>query len=166
MNHDELIDQVYRKIERERVIINAANAMRQSSNPQVQQSLDSQVREAKKGISYLEQKMRELQMLKAGQSSQSSGSQRPLPPPMVVYLHSTERCAMLSSKDSQSRLLKGQSQVIPARAVIMAILTPVATWTTCPGVTARCLQELLSVLRHQVQVSPSRDPITANSVSS
>lgn len=80
MNHDELIDQVYRKIERERVIINAANAMRQSSNPQVQQSLDSQVREAKKGISYLEQKMRELQMLKAGQSSQSSASQRPLPP--------------------------------------------------------------------------------------
>ncbi|KAL8673398.1 MAG: hypothetical protein Q9168_002188 [Polycauliona sp. 1 TL-2023] len=80
MNHDELIDQVYRKIEREKVIINAANAMRQSSNPQVQQSLDSQVREARKGISYLEQKMRELQMLKAGQSSESSSGQGPLPP--------------------------------------------------------------------------------------
>ena len=62
MNDDELINQVYRKIEREKVIINAANAMRQSSNPQVQASLDSQVREARKGIEYLEERMRELQM--------------------------------------------------------------------------------------------------------
>lgn len=80
MNYDELIDQVYRKIEREKVIINAANAMRQSSNPQVQQSLDSQVREARKGISYLEERLRELQERKAAQSSESSGNQRPLPP--------------------------------------------------------------------------------------
>ncbi|KAL9102977.1 MAG: hypothetical protein Q9163_001930 [Psora crenata] len=61
MNDDELIDQVYRKIEREKVIINAANAMRQSSNPQVQASLDSQVLQAKKGIEYLEETMRKLQ---------------------------------------------------------------------------------------------------------
>ena len=76
MNDDELINQVYRKIEREKVIINAANAMRQSSNPQVQQSLDSQVREARKGISYLEERMRELQMRRAGQhmDTQSTGS--------------------------------------------------------------------------------------------
>ncbi|KAL8924587.1 MAG: hypothetical protein Q9172_002621 [Xanthocarpia lactea] len=80
MNHDELIDQVYRKIEREKVIINAANMMRQSSNPQVQQSLDTKVREARKGISYLEERLRELQMRKAGQSSESSSSQGPLPP--------------------------------------------------------------------------------------
>ena len=83
MNDDELINQVYRKIEREKVIINAANAMRQSSNPQVQASLDSQVREARKGIEYLEERMRELQMRRAGQSadgqsSRSSGG--PLPP--------------------------------------------------------------------------------------
>ena len=69
MNDDELINQVYRKIEREKVIINAANAMRQSSNPQVQQSLDSQVREAQKGIGYLEERMRELQMRRTGQSA-------------------------------------------------------------------------------------------------
>ena len=74
MDYDELINQVYRKIERERVIINAANAMRQSSNPQVQQSLDSQVREARKNMNYLEQKMRELQMLKAGQSRDPSST--------------------------------------------------------------------------------------------
>lgn len=62
MNDDELINQVYRKIEREKVLINAANAMRASSNPQVQASLDSQIREARKGIEYLESRMRELQM--------------------------------------------------------------------------------------------------------
>lgn len=80
MNDDERIDQVLRKIEREKVIINAANAMRQSSNPHVQQSLETKVREAQKNISYLEEKLRELQMRKAGQNRDSSGSQGPLPP--------------------------------------------------------------------------------------
>ncbi|KAL8719118.1 MAG: hypothetical protein Q9225_003830 [Loekoesia sp. 1 TL-2023] len=80
MNDDERIDQVRRKIEREKVIINAANAMRQSSNPHVQQSLETKVREAQKNISYLEEKLRELQMRKAGQNRDSSGSQGPLPP--------------------------------------------------------------------------------------
>lgn len=81
MNDDQLIEQVYRKIEREKVIINAANAMRQSSNPQVQQSLDSQVREARKGIGYLEERMKELQMRKASANAQRlSGSGAPLPP--------------------------------------------------------------------------------------
>lgn len=67
------MNQVYRKIEREKVIINAANAMRQSSNPQVQQSLDSQVREAQKGIYYLEERMRELQMRRKGQGTNIQG---------------------------------------------------------------------------------------------
>lgn len=80
MNDDELINQVYRKIEREKVIINAANAMRQSSNPQVQASLDSQVREARKGIDYLEERMRELQMrrMEAQGSVTQGGPQPPL----------------------------------------------------------------------------------------
>ncbi len=79
MNDDELINQVYRKIEREKVIINAANAMRQSSNPQVQASLDSQVREARKGIDYLEERMRELQMrrMEAMGSGSNGGPQPP-----------------------------------------------------------------------------------------
>ncbi|KAL9061028.1 MAG: hypothetical protein Q9206_000742 [Seirophora lacunosa] len=76
MNDDELINQVRRKIERERVIINSANAMRQHSNPQVQQSLDSQVREGQKNIRYLEEKMRELQDRRAVQNRNPS----PLPP--------------------------------------------------------------------------------------
>ena len=79
MNDDELINQVYRKIEREKVLINAANNMRQSSNPQVQQSLDSQIRESRKGIDYLEEKMRELQMrrMEAMGSGSNGGPQPP-----------------------------------------------------------------------------------------
>ena len=77
MNDDELINQVYRKIEREKVIINAANAMRQSSNPQVQASLDSQVREARKGIDYLEERMRELQLRKSGHDPGRNGGPQP-----------------------------------------------------------------------------------------
>ena len=79
MNDDELINQVYRKIEREKVLINAANNMRQSSNPQVQQSLDSQIRESRKGIDYLEERMRELQMrrMEAMGSGSNGGPQAP-----------------------------------------------------------------------------------------
>ena len=85
MNDDDLINQVYKKIEREKVLINAANAMRQSSNPQVQQSLDSQVREGRKNIAYLEERMRELQMRRMGQGMESMSmgppaSGRPQPP--------------------------------------------------------------------------------------
>ena len=86
MNDDDLINQVYRKIEREKVIINAANAMRQSSNPQVQQSLDSQVREARRGISYLEERMQELQLRRRGQNANaqslptSASGGAPIPP--------------------------------------------------------------------------------------
>ena len=61
MDNDELISQVFHKIEREKALIHAANAMRQSSNPQVQHSLDAQVREGRRNIDYLEGRMRELQ---------------------------------------------------------------------------------------------------------
>lgn len=102
MNDDELMNQVYRKIEREKVIINAANAMRQSSNPQVQQSLDSQVREAQKGIYYLEERMRELQMRRKGQSTNLQGvgqtaSNDGLRPPSYEGM-STHQRAMLNSQ--------------------------------------------------------------------
>ena len=77
MNDDERINQVYRKIEREKVLINAATAMRQSSNPQVQASLDSQIRESKKGIEYLEERMRELQMRRMENMGGGSGAPQP-----------------------------------------------------------------------------------------
>lgn len=102
MNDDELINQVYRKIEREKVIINAANAMRQSSNPQVQQSLDSQVREAQKGIYYLEERMRELQLRRTGQGANpqamgQTASREGLRPQSYEGM-STHQRAMLNSQ--------------------------------------------------------------------
>jgi hypothetical protein len=69
MEDDELIAKVYKKIQRERALINAASNMRQSTdNPQVQQSLDSSIRDGRKNIAYLEEKMRELQMRRMGSS--------------------------------------------------------------------------------------------------
>ena len=78
MDDSHLIEQVQRKIQREKVIINAANAMRANSNPQVQQSLNSQIREAEKGIGYLEERLRELQLRRSGQGS---ATQVGIPPP-------------------------------------------------------------------------------------
>lgn len=86
MNDDDLIGQVCHKIEREKALIHAANAMRQSSNPQVQHSLDAQIKEGRKNIGYLEGRLNELQMRRMGQGmdSMSIGSSNnggPAPPP-------------------------------------------------------------------------------------
>ncbi|WEW60974.1 Serine/threonine kinase [Emydomyces testavorans] len=88
---DELMATVYRKIEREKALINAATNMRQSTdNPLVQQRVDANIRESRKNIVYLEEKMRELQVRKMGREvGQQPGSptqQRmsgaaPIPPP-------------------------------------------------------------------------------------
>ena len=64
---DAAIADVYRKIEREKTLINAASNMRQStSNPAVQGRVDSQIREGRRNIGYLEEKLQELQLKKAG----------------------------------------------------------------------------------------------------
>ncbi|KAH0557046.1 hypothetical protein GP486_005163 [Trichoglossum hirsutum] len=95
MDDDQLITNVYRKIEREKVLINGANSMReQTDNASVRQRLDAQIREGRKNISYLEERMRELQLRKMGQSqdaaagsdgamspSQYRNDGPPLPPP-------------------------------------------------------------------------------------
>jgi classical protein kinase C len=68
MDDQQLISNVYRKIEREQKLIDGANAMRLSTdNPSLQQRLDSQIREGRKNIGYLEERMRELQMRRMGQ---------------------------------------------------------------------------------------------------
>lgn len=60
---ERVISDVYRKIEREKVIIQGARSVRQStSNASVQARCDTQIREAQKNISYLEDTMRQLKL--------------------------------------------------------------------------------------------------------
>ncbi|KAF1989428.1 hypothetical protein K402DRAFT_272425 [Aulographum hederae CBS 113979] len=66
-NEDEVTQNVQRKIERERALITAANNMRQSTNnPAVLSRLDTQIRDGRRNIEYLEGRMRELQMRRMG----------------------------------------------------------------------------------------------------
>ena len=62
---DQAIAEVYRKIEREKALINAASQMRVSTNnPSVQARVDSNIRDARKNIVYLEEKLQDLQIRK------------------------------------------------------------------------------------------------------
>lgn len=96
MDNDELLASVYRKIEREKALIAAATNMRQSTdNPLVQQRVDANIRDGRKNIAYLEEKIRELQLRKsnAGGASQQPGDaerqpedgEAPPPPPKDGY---------------------------------------------------------------------------------
>ncbi|BDD56613.1 hypothetical protein MAP00_002045 [Monascus purpureus] len=90
MDGDELIASVYRKIEREKALIHAATNMRHSTdNPLVQQRVDSNIRDGRKNIAYLEEKMRELQMRRIEQEGGSPADRQtsgPAPPPKDGYL--------------------------------------------------------------------------------
>lgn len=85
-NDDEALASAYKKIEREKALLNAANAMRQQTNNEsVKSRLDTQMREGRRNIQYFEDKLRELQMRKMGQGVDnmnlgpgSSGSQGPM----------------------------------------------------------------------------------------
>lgn len=60
---DETVVNVQRKIERERALINAANAMRQSTNnPAVLSRLDGQIKDGRRNIEYFESKLRDLDL--------------------------------------------------------------------------------------------------------
>lgn len=73
MNTDEeALSAVYKKIEREKALITAANAMRQQTqNEQVRSKLDTQMREGRRNIQFFEEKMRELQIRTVGQNMDS-----------------------------------------------------------------------------------------------
>ena len=74
MNDDDVVRNVRRKIERERALIHAANAMRQSTNnPAVLSRLDAQNRDGRRNIDYLEGRLRELEMRKMNQGMGSMG---------------------------------------------------------------------------------------------
>lgn len=78
-DHEKLMADVFRKIEREKALIHAASQMIQSTNnTSVQARADSQIRDGRKNIAYLEEKMRELQLRRSGSPPGPDG--RPYPP--------------------------------------------------------------------------------------
>ena len=75
---DSAISEVHRKIEREKALINAASHMRQSTNnAAVQARVDSNIRDSRRNITYLEDKLQELQIRKMGGPNEDG----PPPPP-------------------------------------------------------------------------------------
>lgn len=69
MNNDnDALSSVYKKIEREKALVTAAMAMRQQTNNEaVRARLDTQMREGKRNVEYLESRLHELQMRSVGQ---------------------------------------------------------------------------------------------------
>jgi hypothetical protein len=89
---NETVANVQKKIDRERALINAANAMRQSTNnPAVLSRLDGQIKDGRRNIDYFESKLRDLEVQRTTSgmdymSLQSGGSgsrkaNNPLTPP-------------------------------------------------------------------------------------
>jgi Hr1 repeat len=79
MDDDEIIASVHRKIEREKALITAATNMRQSTdNHLVQQQVDANIRDGRKNITYLEGKLRELQIRKGGAATSGAPQLPPL----------------------------------------------------------------------------------------
>lgn len=67
MNDEEATQSIHKKIEREKALINAANAMRaQTNNEAVRSRLDSQMRDGRRNLQFFEDKLRELQMRRVG----------------------------------------------------------------------------------------------------
>ncbi|KAK3687813.1 hypothetical protein B0T22DRAFT_139724 [Podospora appendiculata] len=72
MADEQKILDITKKIEREKVLINAANAMRQQTNNEaVRSKLDTQMREGRRNLEFFEDRLRELQMRKLGHSMDS-----------------------------------------------------------------------------------------------
>lgn len=65
MNEDAALQEIYRKIDREKAIINGLNQMRQATNnASVNARVDSQVRDARRNIQYFEQTLTDLRAKK------------------------------------------------------------------------------------------------------
>lgn len=82
---DAKIAEVYRKIEREKLLINGATHMRQSTNnAAVQARADSNIRDGKRNIAYLEEQLNKLQITKVNDGA-------PPPPAHGYGTGSTQR---------------------------------------------------------------------------
>ena len=89
MNNDnDALSSVYKKIERERALLNAANQMRQQTqNEQVRSRIDIQMRDGRRNIQYLEERMRELQLRQMGEGANlGSGNAGPSARPISTGL--------------------------------------------------------------------------------
>ena|ERR1700742_1660875 len=93
-NDDAVMDNVHKKIEREKALIAAANNMiRSTNNPQVLSRLETQIRDGRRNIEYLEGRLRELEMRKLGSNVEgmhlnSGGNRDPSPPSMSQQAYS------------------------------------------------------------------------------
>jgi len=66
-SEDEVVRDIHKRIEREKALITAANAMRQSTdNPAVLSGLDTKIRDGRRNIEYFEGRLRELEMRRLG----------------------------------------------------------------------------------------------------
>ncbi|KAH7031150.1 AGC/PKC protein kinase [Microdochium trichocladiopsis] len=97
MNEDEQIANIQKKVDKERVLLNAAQAMlQQTPNADVRSRLNNQMRDGRRNIQFFEEKIRDLQMkrlghnvdnmsISSGSTAVGSGSVRPAsqggPPP-------------------------------------------------------------------------------------
>lgn len=82
MSEEDKMMDIYKKIEREKALIQAANLMRQqTNNDQVRSKLDNQMREGKRNLEFFEEKLKELQLRRGmgdmNLGSSSSSSQAP-----------------------------------------------------------------------------------------
>jgi hypothetical protein len=76
-NVDDTVATVQRKIDRERALINAANAMRQSTNnPAVLSRLDGQIKEGRRNIDYFESKLSDLEVQRTTSGMDNMGLQQ------------------------------------------------------------------------------------------
>lgn len=72
MNEEEAIQNIHKKIEREKALMNAANAMRaQTNNEAVLSRLDSQIRDGRRNLQFFEEKLRDVQMRSVNQGVDS-----------------------------------------------------------------------------------------------
>lgn len=75
---DETVANVQRKIDREKALINAANAMRQSTNnPAVLSRLDGQIKDGRRNIEYFESKLRDLSVQRTAAGVENMSLQQP-----------------------------------------------------------------------------------------
>lgn len=126
---NETVANVQRKIDREKALINAANAMRQSTNnPAVLSRLDGQIKDGRRNIDYFESKLRDLDVQRTSSGMENMSLQsgapgarnpaNPLTPPpkdgWSGYMHQDQ--GGYGGPQSQYSNLSGGDGLMPPRA--------------------------------------------------